>query len=54
MAMPWPPSAPRFLRTAWMLVDDRTQAEAVVQVSSGALSTDQKSLLIGIPALKVP
>ena len=37
-----------------MLVDDRNQAEAVVQVASGALSTDQKSLLIGIPQLTVP
>jgi hypothetical protein len=37
-----------------MVVDDRPQAEAVVQVSSGALSTDQNSLLIGVPQLTVP
>jgi len=37
----------QMLKNGLMLVDDRLQAEAVVQVSSGALSTDQKSLLIG-------
>ena len=35
-------------------MDDRSQAEAIVNVASGALSTDEKSLLIGIPALQVP
>src|SRR3569832_2460517 len=44
----------QMLKNGLMLVDDRNQAEAVVQVSSGALSTDQKSLLIGIPQLTVP
>ena len=44
----------QMLKNGLMLVDDRKQAEAVVQVSSGALSTDQKSLLIGIPQLTVP
>jgi len=44
----------QMLKNGLMLVDDRPQAEAVVQVSSGALSTDQKSLLIGIPQLTVP
>jgi len=44
----------QMLKNGLMLVDDRTKAEAVVQVSSGALSTDQKSLLIGIPQLTVP
>ena len=39
----------QMLKNGLMLVDDRKLAEAVVQVSSGALSTDQKSLLIGIP-----
>ncbi len=37
-----------------MLVDDRKEAEAIVTVASGALSTDEKALLIGIPALQVP
>lgn len=44
----------QMLKSGLMLVDDRLQAEAVVQVSSGALSTDQKSLLIGVPQLTVP
>src|SRR3954470_24253674 len=44
----------QMLKNGLMLVDDRTKAEAVVQVSSGALSTDNKSLLIGIPQLTVP
>src|SRR3954469_5206065 len=44
----------QMLKNGLMLVDDRLQAEAVVQVSSGALSTDNKSLLIGIPQLTVP
>jgi hypothetical protein len=44
----------QMLKSGMMLVDDRTKAEAIVQVSSGALSTDQKSLLIGIPQLTVP
>ena len=44
----------QMMKNGLMLMDDRTQAEAVVQVSSGALSTDQKSLLIGIPQLTVP
>lgn len=44
----------QMLKNGLMLVDERAQAEAVVQISSGALSTDQKSLLIGIPQLTVP
>ncbi len=44
----------QMLKSGMMLVDDRAHAEAIVQVSSGALSTDQKSLLIGIPQLTVP
>src|SRR3954467_666614 len=44
----------QMLKNGMMLVDDRARAEAIVQVSSGALSTDQKSLLIGIPQLTVP
>jgi hypothetical protein len=37
----------QFLRQGLSLVDDRAQAQAIVTVASGALSTDQKSLLIG-------
>src|SRR5882724_7260105 len=44
----------QMLKNGMMVIDDRTQAEAVVMVSSGALSTDQKSLLIGLPQLTVP
>ncbi len=44
----------QLLKSGLALVDDRAQAEAVVQVASGALSVDQKSLLIGIPQLTVP
>lgn len=44
----------QFLRQGLNLVDDRTHAEAIVNVASGALSTDEKSLLIGVPALQLP
>ncbi len=44
----------QMMKTGLMLVDDRAQAEAVVQVSAGALSTDQKSVLVGLPQLTVP
>jgi len=44
----------QMLKSGLELVDDRALAEAVIQVSAGALSTDQKSLLIGIPQLTVP
>ena len=36
------------------VVDDKKQADAIIQVAAGALSTDQKSLLIGVPQLTVP
>lgn len=44
----------QFLKQGLSVVDDRAQAQAIVNVSSGALSTDEKSLLVGIPALQVP
>ena len=44
----------QFLRQGLAVVDDRKEAEAIVTVASGALSTDEKALLIGIPALQVP
>ena len=44
----------QFLRQGLDLVDDKKDAQAVVTVASGALSTDQKSLLIGIPQLTLP
>jgi hypothetical protein len=44
----------QFLRQGLALVDDKTKAQVIVTVSSGALSTDENSLLIGIPQLTVP
>src|SRR6218665_1946730 len=44
----------QMLKSGMLVMDDRKAAEAVVMVSSGALSTDQKSLLVGIPQLTVP
>ena len=44
----------QFLRQGLAVVDDRKDAEAIVTLASGALSTDEKALLIGIPALQVP
>lgn len=44
----------QFLKTGLALVDDRSQADAIIIVSAGALSTDQKSILIGIPQLQFP
>jgi len=44
----------QFLREGLALVDDRAEAQAVVTVAAGALSTDEHSLLIGIPQLTVP
>lgn len=44
----------QFLKQGLCVVDARAQADAVVTVASGALSTDENSLLIGVPALQVP
>jgi len=44
----------QFLRQGLDIVDDRKEAEAIITVASGALSTDEKALLIGIPALQLP
>jgi len=44
----------QFLRQGLAQVDDKTKAQVIVTVSSGALSTDENSLLIGIPQLTVP
>ncbi len=44
----------QFLRQGLALVDDRSKAQVIVTVSSGALSTDENSLLIGIPQLTLP
>ncbi len=44
----------QMLRNGLALVDERDKADAVVMVSAGALSTDTKSVLIGVPALTFP
>jgi hypothetical protein len=44
----------QMLKNGLALVDDRKEAQAVVMVSAGALSTDTKSMLIGVPALQFP
>jgi len=44
----------QFLKSGLALVDSRTEAEAIVMVAAGALSADQKSILIGIPQLQFP
>ena len=36
------------------LTDDKKAADVVVEIRAGALSTDQKSMLIGIPSFTVP
>jgi hypothetical protein len=44
----------QLLKSGLKVVDDRARADAIVMVSSGALSTDQKSVLVGLPQLTVP
>lgn len=44
----------RLTREGGRLVADRGQADAVVEIRAGALSTDSDSLLIGIPSMDLP
>lgn len=44
----------QFLHQGLALVDEKAKAQVIVTVASGALSTDEKSLLIGIPQLTLP
>jgi Family of unknown function (DUF6655) len=44
----------RLLREGALLVADRGQADAVVEIRAGALSTDSDDLLIGIPSVVMP
>ena len=44
----------RLMREGGRLVADRGQADAVVEIRAGALSTDSDSMLIGIPSMDLP
>lgn len=44
----------RLLRNGARLVEKREQAEAVVEVRAGALSMDERQMLVGIPSWDVP
>jgi hypothetical protein len=44
----------RFLRRGVQLVDDKSMADAVIEVRIGALSTDEKSVFLGTPELPLP
>lgn len=42
------------LKQGLRLADDKTKADAVVEIRAGALSTDQQVTLFGIPSFQVP
>lgn len=42
------------LKTGARLVADRGNADTVVEIRSGALSVDEKQLLVGIPQMNIP
>lgn len=42
------------LRQGALLVADKGQADTIVEIRSGALSTDENSMLIGIPSMALP
>ena len=44
----------RFLRRGVQLVDDKSMADAVIEVRIGALSTDERSVFLGTPELPLP
>jgi hypothetical protein len=44
----------RLMREGGRLVADRKDADAVVEIRAGALSTNSSDLLIGIPSLQLP
>lgn len=44
----------RLLKQGALLVADRAAADMVVEISSGALSTDESKLLVGIPSFTLP
>jgi hypothetical protein len=42
------------LRRGALLVTDKAQADTIVEIRSGALSTDENDMLIGIPSMALP
>jgi len=44
----------RMLRHGLLLVDDRSMADAVIDVRIGALSTDENSVYVGTPDIPLP
>jgi hypothetical protein len=42
------------LRQGALLVTDKGQADTIVEIRSGALSTDKNDMLIGIPSMALP
>jgi hypothetical protein len=43
-----------FLKQGAHLVDSKKAADTVVEIRAGALSTDEKDLLVGIPSFNIP
>lgn len=37
-----------------LLIDDKTKADVIVETRAGALSTDRKNTVVGIPAFELP
>jgi len=42
------------LRQGYQLMNDKNFADAIIEIRSGALSTDEKGSLVGIPSFDVP
>jgi hypothetical protein len=42
------------LETGMQLVDDKKNADVIIEMRAGALSTDRKTFLIGIPQFNIP
>src|SRR5262245_4533678 len=44
----------RFMRRGVILVDDKASADMIVEVRTGALSTDEHSVFVGTPPIQLP
>ena len=44
----------RFMRRGVILVDDKASADMVIEVRTGALSTDERSVTLGTPQIQLP